>query len=149
MKNRLISTTLAAMAGVGLIASIGACGALGGGQVATAEVGDCIVTAEMGEDEITEIPTVDCSEAHDAQVVGKFDLEDGDFPGTDAIETAAEEGCVTQFESFIGTPATDSSLTVSYIFPTEDTWNQADDREVLCFAVSAEDATESWEGAAI
>ena len=145
MKNRLISTTLAALAGVGLISSIAACG----GQVATAEVGDCIVTSELGTDEITEIPTVDCTEAHDAQVVGKFDLEDGDFPGDDAIATAAEEGCATEFESFIGAAYADSSLEISYISPTEETWDQADDREVICFAVSAEDATESWEGSGI
>ncbi|WP_156253108.1 septum formation family protein [Pseudactinotalea terrae] len=145
MKNRLISTTLAALAGVGLISSIAACG----GQVATAEVGECIVTDELGSEEITEIPTVDCSEPHDAQVVGKFDLEDGDFPGLDALKTEADEGCATEFESFVGTAVGESSLQVSYIHPTEQTWDQADDREVLCFAVSAEDATESWEGAGI
>jgi hypothetical protein len=145
VKNRLVSTTLAALAGVGLISSIAACG----GQVATAEVGECIVTDELGTEGITEIPTVDCSEPHDAQVVGKFDLEDGDFPGDDAIGTAAEEGCIPEFESFVGVAATESSLEISFIHPTEETWNQADDREVLCFAVSAEDATESWEGSGI
>lgn len=144
MKNRLISTTLAALAGVGLISSIAACG----GQVATAEVGDCVVTADIPDD-VTEIPTVDCSEAHDAQVVGKFDLDDGDFPGTDAVQSAAEEGCVSEFESFIGAAYADSSLEVSYVYPTEQTWDQANDREVICFAISAEDATESWEGSGI
>lgn len=144
MKNRLISTTLAALAGVGLISSIAACG----GQVATAEVGECIVTSEI-PDNVTEIPTVDCTEAHDAQVVGKFDLEDGDYPGEDAIVTAADEGCMEEFESFIGAAYADSSLELSRIYPTEETWNQADDREVLCIAVSAEDATESWESSGI
>lgn len=144
MKNRLISTTLAALAGVGLISSIAACG----GQVATAEVGDCVVTADIPDD-VTEIPTVDCGEAHDAQVVGKFDLDDGDYPGDDAVTTAAEEGCVTEFESFVGIAAADSSLQISYVYPTEQTWDQANDREVICFAISAEDATESWEGAGI
>ena len=145
MKNRLISTTLAALAGVGLISSIAACG----GQVASAEVGACIVTDELGTDEITEIPTVECSEAHDAQVVGKFDLDDGDFPGKDAVEAAAQDGCLPEFESFIGATYEESSLELSYIYPTEQTWDQADDREVLCFAVAAEDATESWEGSGI
>lgn len=144
MKNRLVSTTLAALAGIGLISSIAACG----GQVASAEVGDCVVTEDI-PDEVTEIPTVDCGEAHDAQVVGKFDLDDGDFPGLDAVQAAAEEGCVTEFESFVGVTYADSSLNVSYVYPTEQTWDQADDREVLCFAVSAEDATESWEGSGI
>lgn len=144
MKNRLVSTSLAALAGVGLISSIAACG----GQVATAEVGECIVTADIPDD-VTDIPTVDCSEPHDAQVVGKFDLDDGDFPGTDAVRAAADERCVSEFESFIGAAYGESSLEISYVYPTQQTWEQADDREVVCFAISAEDATESWEGSGI
>ena len=144
VKNRLISTTLAALAGVGLVSSIAACG----GQVATAEVGECVVTADIPDD-VTDIPTVDCSEPHDGQVVGKFELDDGDYPGDDAVQTAAQEGCLTEFESFVGIAYEESSLEPSWVYPTEQTWNEVDDREVICFAISAEDATESWEGAAI
>lgn len=147
MKTRLIKTTLAALAGVGLIGSIAACGQ----QVATAEVGACIVTADLPSD-MTEIPTVDCTEEHDAQVVGKFDVEeDGDYPGEDALTAEAEERCAAAFEEYVGIAFEESSLKMSYVYPSEETWNQANDREVLCFAQTADGSTvtESWEGAAI
>lgn len=143
MKSRLVSTTLAALAGVGLMGSLAACN-----QVATAEVGACTNTSDL-QGEITDIPTVDCSEEHDAQVIGKFDLDDGDFPGEDAIATAAEEGCREQFESFIGISYDESSLLMNFIGPNQSTWEQANDREVICFAISESPATGSWEGAAI
>jgi hypothetical protein len=146
VKTRLIKTTLAALAGVGLIGSIAACGQ----QVATAEVGACIVTADLPSD-MTDIPTVECTEEHDAQVVGKFDVDDGDYPGDDALTAEADERCAAAFEEFVGIAYADSSLDISYVYPSEDTWTQANDREILCFAATADGSTvtESWEGAAI
>jgi hypothetical protein len=149
VKKRLISTTFAALAGVGLVTTVAACGALGGGQIATAEVGDCVDSSQMDDTNVTEIPTVDCTEAHDAQVVGKFDLEDGDYPGTDAIATEADAGCTEAFEDFIGVAADQSSLQISYVYPTEQSWDQADDREILCFAIGEAGTTESWEGSGV
>lgn len=147
VKNRLISTTLAAIAGVGLIGSIAACSQ----QVATVDVGACAQSADLQGD-ITDIPTVDCTEEHDAQFVGKFDLDDGDFPGEDAIRTAAEEGCTSAFEEFVGIAYSDSTLPVdlNYIAPTQETWDSANDREVLCviYTNDGSTVTESWEGAA-
>lgn len=84
MKTRLASTVLAAIAGVGLIGSIAACNQ----SVATVDVGACLNSSDL-EGDITDLPTVDCTESHDAQVVGKFDMEDGDFPGNDAVQAAA------------------------------------------------------------
>ena len=143
MKTRLIPTMLAAIAGVGLVSSIAACNQ----SVATVDVGACINSSDLSG-EITDIPTVDCTEDHDAQVVGKFDMEDGDFPGDDGVSSAAEEQCPGLFEDFVGISYEESSLSMSYVGPSEDTWNQADDREIICFAVG-DSTTESWEGAAI
>lgn len=143
MKTRIIRTSFVALAGLGLIGSLAACNQ----QVATAEVGECVNSDDlMGE--ITEIPTVDCSEEHDSQVIGKFDIEDGDFPGQEGISAAAEEGCREAFESFVGISFDESSLQMTYVGPSQDTWDQANDREVICFAVG-ESTTESWEDAAI
>lgn len=143
VKNRLVSTTLAALAGVGLMGSLAACN-----QVATAEVGACVNMDDLGG-EITDIPTVDCSEDHDGQVVGKFDLDDGDYPGDDAIVAEAEEQCRVLFEEFVGISYDESSLLMRYVPPSQSTWEQANDREVICFAISETPATGSWEGAAI
>lgn len=149
MKTRTISTALAVLAGAGLVGSLAACSQ----PLATAEVGACLVYSELEADQaegITEIPTVECTEEHDGQVIGKFDMEDGDFPGADAVTAAADEGCAAAFTEFVGVAPEESTLPIAYInyvYPTEETWNQANDREILCIAQSNEMVTESWEGA--
>lgn len=144
---RIVRTALAVVGAVGVSASLAACGS----QVATAEVGACVNTSDMEGEEITEIPTVDCSEEHDAQVFHVFDLEDGDFPGDEAVDAAADEGCLGQFETFVGTPYEESALDYAYIQPTQETWDQADDREILCvmFAMDGSTTTESYEGSGL
>lgn len=143
---RIVRTTLAVVGAVGLSASLAACGS----QVATAEVGSCVNTSDF-EGEITEIPTVDCSEEHDAQVFHLFDMDDGDFPGDDAISTAAEEQCLPAFEEFVGTGYQESSLDINFIGPSQDTWDQADDREVICvlYTMDGSTSTESFEGSGL
>ncbi|SED50974.1 septum formation family protein [Ruania alba] len=151
MNTRAITrSALAAVGVVGVAVSMSACSLLGG-QVATAEVGECTQIADLQSDEITEIPTVDCSEEHDAQFFHKFDLPDGDFPGNDGVQTAAEEGCMSEFENFVGTPYQESALFGNFIAPTQETWDQANDREVLCIVYlnDGTTTTESFEGSGL
>ncbi|HLS64853.1 MAG TPA: septum formation family protein [Ruania sp.] len=144
---RIARTALAVVGAVGVSASIAACG----GQVASADVGTCMNSSDFEADEITEIPEVDCSEEHDAQIFHKFDMDDGDFPGRDAIQTAAGEECVPAFEEFVGTGYQESSLDINFIGPSEDTWDQADDREVICYlyTMDGSTSTESFEGSGL
>ncbi|WP_277050469.1 septum formation family protein [Ruania albidiflava] len=144
---RIARAALALVGAVGVTASMAACG----GQVASADVGTCVNSSDFEGDEVTDIPEVDCSEEHDAQIFHKFDMDDGDFPGNDAIRSAAEEQCVPAFEEFVGTGYQESSLDISYIGPSEDTWDQADDREVLCFlyTMDGSTSTESFEGSGL
>ncbi len=151
MNTRTLTRSALAVLGVaGLTASMSACSLLGG-SVASAEVGACVDTTSMGTDEITEIPTVDCSEEHDVQVFHKFDMPDGDYPGADGVEAAAREDCIAEFDAFVGAAYEDSALDINYIGPSEQSWNDANDREILCllFAMDGSTATESWEGSGI
>lgn len=123
-------------------------------SVPTAEEGACIEELSLIGD-ISELPTVDCDEDHAAQVVGLFDHEGGDdFPGDDEIEEEANERCQELFEDFVGAPVQETSLSFGAINPTEDTWEQADDRETICVATaldgsdldqSVEDAADDFE----
>lgn len=147
MSRRIVRTTLALVGAAGLAASLSACGS----QVATVDAGACSNVSDL-EGELTEIPTVDCGEAHDAQFIHVFDIDqDGDFPGADAINAAAQEGCLAGFEDFIGLSYEESVLELQWIPPNEDTWGPANDRQVLCvaFLTDGTTTTESWEGAAI
>lgn len=129
MTTRLVRLPVGIAAGVALMLGLAACS---DPEVVTAEVGDCIETLGVGS--ISELPTVDCDEPHDAQVVGLFDHEGDDFPGEAEIAATAQERCEELFEEFVGAPFTDTSLVFSTVNPTEQTWNEADDRETICFA---------------
>jgi hypothetical protein len=117
-------------------------------EVATADVGDCF---EQPDDigAIGEFDTVDCDEAHFGEVYDKFDLEGDDFPGTEAVSQQAQEGCLASFEEYVGIPYEESIYQILPISPTEETWNEADDREVICVltAIDQSELTGSKRGA--
>jgi hypothetical protein len=123
-------------------------------SVPTAEEGACIEELSLVGN-ISELPTVDCDEDHAAQVVGLFDHDGDDFPGDSEIEEEAEERCAELFEDFVGAPVEETSLSFGAIHPTEETWEEADDRETICVAntqdgsdldQSVEDAADDFEG---
>jgi len=91
-----------------------------GTSVFDLEEGDCIKDPNLTE-EFTEVGTVqrvDCSEPHYGRVLALFDVEDSEFPGLDELGTMAWEGC--------------PSGTVDILVPSERSWNEADDREIIC-----------------
>jgi hypothetical protein len=129
-------------AGVALLFGLAACSQ--DAEVPTAEVGDCIESVGAV---VSELPTVDCDEPHQVQVVGLVEHDGDDFPGDEAISQEAFEECLEHFEDFVGAPFTETSLSPTPITPTEDSWNEADDRESICVASrdDGEDLTESIE----
>ncbi|MGB5951701.1 MAG: septum formation family protein [Ornithinimicrobium sp.] len=117
-------------------------------QAPTAEVGDCLQMDSV-EGEVTEIPTVDCTQSHDGQVVMAFDMPGEDYPSEEEWTATLEEKCLEGFEEFVGIAYADSALSVRDLSPTEESW-EAGDRQVLCIAFTdAEPATESFEDAEI
>ena len=113
------------------------------------EVGACTTTDVMESSDVSTLPLMDCGHEHDAQVVGLFDLEGDDFPGSSTVRSDARTGCEDAFEGFVGVAIGDSDLDLWQITPTEGTWNNAGDREVICIAyLESGTTTGSWEGAA-
>ncbi len=129
-----------------LTLSLGGCSLLG---APTAEVGECVQMSDLQAAEIDEIPTVDCGEEHDGQVVATFEGPAGDYPSAEEWQTIIREGCTEGFEDYVGVTYEESSLTLQDLSPTEEGWD-ADDRGVLCLAyLDGETTTESFEGAEI
>ena len=93
-------------------------------------VGDCLDMVE-GE-QVETVPVVPCGEPHSDEVYHDFELPDGDYPGDDALNTAAEEGCLAAFEPFVGLAYEESTLYVAWYSPSEMSWNGFDDRVVSC-----------------
>ena len=139
MTTRLAHLSAGLAAGVVLLLGLGACSQ--DPEVPTAEVGDCIESVGLVVDEL---PTVDCDEPHEVQVVGLYEHDGDDFPGDEAISEEAFAECRELFENFVGAPFEETSLSVLPITPTEESWNEADDRESIC-VTSRDDGAELTE----
>ncbi|WP_420112009.1 septum formation family protein [Pseudactinotalea sp.] len=118
-----------------------------GTGLVSAEVGACTTTDVMDNSSVSTLPLMDCSYEHDAQVIGLFDVEGDEYPGVATVRADARAGCEEAFEDFVGIAVADSDLELWHISPTEGTWDNNDDREVICIAYLEEGSvTESWEG---
>ena len=96
-------------------------------------VGDCTNDPEDDDaEEVVSVEAVPCDGPHDNEAYHAEDLPDGEFPGEEAVLEAAEEICLSQFEAFVGLPYEESRLSVFPYRPTQEGWEQAEDREVLC-----------------
>ena len=107
-------------------------------DIFTIAVGDCLNDA-AAEESVSTVPTVDCSEPHDSEVYGTVILDDGEFPGDDAILEEADSGCLAQFAPFMGVEYEESIADIQYYFPTEFTWATGD-REILCIVYATDGA---------
>lgn len=94
------------------------------------EVGDCLNDGNL-EGEISTVPTIDCAEPHDSEAYASIIIDDGPYPGEDAIFEQADADCVAEFNTFVGVNYDESVLNFSYYFPTEGSWENGD-REILC-----------------
>lgn len=77
------------------------------------------------------VRAVPCSELHDNEIYLAFELPDSPFPGEKAMELLANQGCLDGFEAFVGRAHEDSELDFFSIFPTAQSWENAD-RTVHC-----------------
>jgi hypothetical protein len=102
------------------------------------QVGDCVNNPpdDGPATEVVDVPAVPCEQEHTGEVYHVFDLDDAAaYPGEKKVISLADEGCLQQFEAFVGLPPEQSRLKISTLFPTNETWEQFDDREVVCIVV--------------
>jgi len=112
-------------------------------------VGDCFNWPE--DDVFFEIDPIPCDATHDIEVYANIDLAGVDagysttasYPGDQAVYQAALNACLDEFEPYVGMSYDASALYIDAFTPTEEGWNEGDDRVVNCvlFQVNA-DASE-------
>ena len=111
-----------------------------GGELGVFEIqtGDCFTSS--GDPDVVTVTGVPCDEPHEAQAYGAFQLEGEDYPGDDETSGLATEGCEGERrDSFVGDPTAQAvALLFDAIRPTEESWNDLDDREVICVALAAD-----------
>lgn len=106
-------------------------------DIAALKVGDCTLSSSSGL--VSDASVVPCSEPHAEEVFFEFELKKGDFPGNEAIAAEVEAKCDPAFAEFIGIAWEESALQMSTIQPTEQTWDEYDDRVVQCIVFDSAD----------
>ncbi|MEU4388511.1 septum formation family protein [Promicromonospora sp. NPDC023805] len=119
--------------------------------------GDCIDLLALkgygdssaGEEfEVESVPVVPCAEPHTGEVYAELIMEGNEFPGAEAVEKKFDEWCYAEFEKFVGLSYDESVYGYTGLFPTQDTWDQLDDRTLQCVVSSEEPVTGSLKGVA-
>jgi hypothetical protein len=95
-------------------------------------VGDCFDDGSTFDDsEVDSVPGVPCFKPHDNEVYAVYDVAAASFPGEEMAEMA-HEGCMQRFEAFVGKDYDSSSLEIATLYPSRESWQQQNDREVVC-----------------
>ncbi|MEO7545232.1 MAG: septum formation family protein [Terrimesophilobacter sp.] len=140
-----------------LAISLSGCSAFGPEKpsVFSLKVGDCFNDpSAKSDDVVSEVEIVKCKSAHDNEIFHHALMTGSTYPGTDGAYAQAEEACAPTFFDFIGfsgDPAGyEYELEYSYFVPTQDSWDNANDRAIDCFAYNADASqlTDTLEGAA-
>ena len=111
-----------------------ACG--GDKSVYSLEVGDCFDDPPSQAAEVEGVDEASCSESHDNEVYSVADHPasgDAPYPDADALDAYSSGYCLSVFETYVGIDYQESRLEIGYFFPLRDGWEDADDREVVCF----------------
>ncbi len=100
------------------------------------QLGDCLNGVTTGLVESME--GVPCTSPHDVEVYYAFNLPDsGDsYPGDAVTGELAGEACYNAFAGFVGKDYESSIYEISSLSPSADSWEQLDDREVLCLIMN-------------
>ena len=96
------------------------------------QVGDCLSGAGIGE--VESVQGVPCDDEHELEVYHAFDLPEGDgsYPGATTVDDLSTNGCYDAFSAFVGLGYEESIYDFTSLQPTSASWDQLDDREVLC-----------------
>ena len=103
--------------------------------------GDCFnggerVAEETGQERtVKRVTAVPCDQAHDNEVFAVFEhpaAAEARFPGEEAVNQVAQDGCLERFQPYVGQPYDGSELKVAVIAPGEQSWQEEDDRVIAC-----------------
>jgi hypothetical protein len=106
-----------------------------GGQLGALRirVGDCL--GELEGSTFEAVDAVPCAQSHKYEAYAAFEIPSGSgstFPGDENINTWAGDGCLERFAGFVGLEFEQSIYGIATIKPTQGSWDELDDREVLC-----------------
>jgi hypothetical protein len=129
----------AALAAVLLTAGCGGAPRNDAGQVTASassdafqvKVGDC--TGDLGTGMISDVVLIPCDQEHYFEAYASKQLSDVTFPGSTAISDQGNAFCAESYAPWSGISADKTKYTITFFSPIQETWTNANDREILCF----------------
>jgi hypothetical protein len=102
--------------------------------------GDCVVPPDEVQAQLEQVRVVPCDDPHtqEAYAVIAYDKSDA-YPGDRELKTFADGACVSPFEDYVDVAYSDSSLYFTYLLPSARSWNDGDDRSVVCLVTTTGD----------
>ena len=95
--------------------------------------GDCLAGVNTAIGRYVDV--VPCGEPHDAEVVDRYLLPDGEWPGLSGVADTAQQGCDQKFQAYTGRELDDRSYTSGSVPPEFTDWPE--NRGGLCVAYHA------------
>ena len=114
-----------------------------GVSVFESQAGQCFEAQAEVKAQLSELTEVDCDQEHaqESYAVIPF-VADGSeipdtYPGDDALAKFANGACAGEYGTYVGVDYLDSELFYTYLLPSARSWENEDDRSVICFVTSA------------
>lgn len=96
--------------------------------------GTCLQFDDDADAIVRSLPVVDCEVPHSHEIYAVERHPADVYPGFSELEEFAQRVCLAAFEPYVGTNPFDSQLFHTWMVPTLEGWNDAQqsDREILC-----------------
>lgn len=113
------------------------------------KTGECFTTPAVKE-QLSSLTKVPCTKAHTQEAYALVSYAapgaaaststgvslTSSYPGADALTTFAQGACAQRFAGYVGLDYLDSTLFFTYLLPSARSWQQSDDRRVICFVTT-------------
>ncbi|WP_162448175.1 septum formation family protein [Phytoactinopolyspora mesophila] len=109
--------------------------------------GDCL--GEYRDDgDVQDVDLIPCDQEHEQEVLLITQIDADELPGQEDIQQQVIDECLPAFEEFVGVEFDESELDIHYLSPSQDSWDQQDDRDIVCTIYDpAGTVSSSFEGA--
>ncbi|MEX2324586.1 MAG: septum formation family protein [Nitriliruptoraceae bacterium] len=119
-----------------LLAVVAGCGG-SDSNVFELTAGTCFNDPPLDNQQVREVPIVNCSEPHDNETYALVAVPGDAYPGPEQVDAIAESECIIEFANYVGIDYADSQYLAQYFAPSEASWS-AGDRIIVCYLFDSE-----------
>ncbi|WP_166351344.1 septum formation family protein [Phytoactinopolyspora limicola] len=93
--------------------------------------GDCL--GEYADDgDVKVVDIIPCDQEHFQEVLLITQIDAEELPDQEEVRAQVIDECPPAFEEFVGLDFDESELDIHYLSPSSDSWEQQDDRDIVC-----------------